>query len=283
MHRLLVTGGADIVDVNIVRRHLSGIKGGRLAAAAAPARQVTLYVSDVPADQPAAVASGPTMPDASTLQDVAAIIGRLGICDRLPPSVRQLIEENRLPETPKRGDAAFARSSWHCLLDNAVAVELIGKRAEQLGWLVETDVTVDDWPLADAVDALLARLEALAARYPQRTVCLVSGGELSCPVIGDGRGGRNQAFVLRAAQKIADSGIAVLSAGTDGIDGNSPAAGATADGTTMARAEQAGLSATDHERRSDSYAFFRALGDDITTGPTANNVRDLRLLVYAGS
>lgn len=280
VNRLLVTGGANIVDINIVRRHLSGIKGGRLAAAAAPARQLTLYVSDVPIESPSAVASGPTMPDESTLDDMSAVIERLGIIDRLPESIRHLIDTGQLAETPKPGASFFGNCSWHCVIDNAIAVEQLRERAERLGWRVEVDLSVDDWPLADAATELLARLGVLAARHPDRTTCVVSGGELSCPVRGDGQGGRNSAFALRAAQMIAGSRIAVLSGGTDGIDGNSPAAGATADGSTMARAETAGLSAPEHERDSDAYAFFHALGDDITTGPTGNNVRDLRLLVH---
>lgn len=280
VHRLLVTGGANIVDMNVVRKHLSGIKGGRLAAAAAPARQITLYVSDVPIDSPSAVASGPTMPDESTLDDMNAVIERLGIADRLPGSVRRLIDSGRLVETPKPDAAFFGNCSWHCVIDNGKAVEQLRERAERIGWRTDIDLSVDDWPLADAVTHLLGRLRDLAASHPQQTICLVTGGELSCPVLGDGQGGRNSAFVLRAAMEIGGQRVTVLSAGTDGIDGNSPAAGATADGRTLARAKAASLSAVQHERDSDAYGFFHALGDDITTGPTGNNVRDLRLLVH---
>lgn len=280
VHRLLVTGGANIVDMNIVRKHLSGIKGGRLAAAAAPARQMTLYVSDVPIDTPSAIASGPTMPDDSTLDDMTAVIERLGIADRLPDSIKKLVDAKGLLETVKPADPLFADCTWHCLLDNGAAIDQLRQRAERLGWLVEIDLSVDDWPLDRAVDALLGRLRVLAEGHGKQTTCVISGGELSCPVLGDGRGGRNQAFVLRAAQAIAGTPFAVLSAGTDGIDGNSPAAGATADGSTIARAEAAGLSASEYEGASDSYTFFHALGDEISTGPTGNNVRDLRILIH---
>ena len=279
LHRLLVTGGADIVEMNVVRKHLSAIKGGRLAAAAAPARQVTLYVSDVPAAHPSAVASGPTMPDESDVAAVQDILGRRGLLEALPDGVRRLVDGNGLDETPKPGDPVFARSSWHCLLDNADALEALHGRACDLGWVVATDCSVDDWPLPDAVDTLLQRLHRLGAANPGRTACVISGGELSCPVTGDGRGGRNQAFVLRAAQRISGTDTAVLSAGTDGIDGNSPAAGAVADGTTVARASSAGLVARDYEIRSDAYGFFERLGDIVMTGPTGNNVRDVRMLV----
>ena len=279
LHRLLVTGGANIVEMNVVRKHFSGIKGGRLAVAAAPARQLTLYVSDVPAGQPSAVASGPTMPDDSNIDDVMEILQRLDLVNALPPSIRQLLEAGRLRETPKADDVAFARSTWHCLLDNDIAVDTFHQHALNEGWVVETDCTVDDWPLPDAVNTLLRHLETLATANPGCTVCLVSGGELSCPVTGNGAGGRNQAFVLRAAQQIANTDITVLSAGTDGIDGNSPAAGAVANGDTIGRANSAGLAAGDYETRSDSYNFFNRLGDIIVTGPTGNNVRDLRMLV----
>ncbi len=279
LHRLLVTGGADIVEMNVVRKHLSGIKGGRLAAAAAPARQVTMYVSDVPAAHPSAVASGPTMPDESDVAAVGDILRRHELTERLPPGIRGLLDGNRLDETPKPGDPVFDRSSWHCLLDNTAALESLRSQAAGLGWIVETDCSVDDWPLPDALDTLLRRLQRLGEANPGRTVCVLSGGELSCPVTGDGLGGRNQAFVLHAARRIAGSNLAVLSAGTDGVDGNSPAAGAVADGATLARADAAGLSADDYERRSDAFRFFEQLGDVVMTGPTGNNVRDVRLLV----
>jgi hydroxypyruvate reductase len=148
-----------------------------------------------------------------------------------------------------------------------------------LGWAVETDLSVDDWPLERAADHLLKRLRELKAANPGRAVAVLTAGELSWPVTGDGEGGRNQAFVLDCAQKIAGENIAVVSAGTDGIDGNSNAAGALADGTTIERAQRMGLDAADCQRRSDSFHLFEALGDGIVTGPTGNNVRDLRLLV----
>jgi len=274
----LVTCGADIVQMNVVRKHFSAIKGGRLAQRAHPARQITLYVSDVPADQPSSVASGPTMPDPSTVEDCRRIVEQIGIRDRLPASALALLAGD-MPETPKPGDAVFADSTYHSLLDNSHALAAVERRAEAAGWVVETDLSVDDLPLAQAADQLLARLEDLRLKHPGQTVAVMTGGELSSPVTGDGRGGRNQAFVLECVPRIAGESVAVISAGTDGIDGNSPAAGAVADGHTASRAADLGMEKDDYAARSDSYAFFAKLGDVLEIGPTGNNVRDVRLLV----
>ncbi len=278
-YRILVTCGADIVQMNVLRKHFSAIKGGRLAKQAFPARQVTFYVSDVPPEQPSTVASGPTMPNESTVYDAVAIAEKLGIVDSLPASIRAFFQERRIPETPKPGDEVFGDSSWHCLLDNSDGIQRLEKQARGQGWIVETDLSVDDWPLESAVDHLLAKLRQLRTENPGRTVAFLTGGELSCPVVGDGQGGRNQAFVLNCVKKIAGDNIAVVSAGTDGIDGNSPATGAVADGMTLERAHSSGMDRGAFERRSDSYHFFKSLQDDLTTGPTGNNIRDLRLLV----
>ena len=277
--RLLVTCGANIVEMNVLRKHFSAVKGGRLAEIAHPARQLTLYVSDVPADQPSTVASGPTMPDKSTVGDCYKIAERLKIRDRLPQSLRVMFDEQRIPETPKPGSEKFVNSSWHCLLGNQDGLDTLVSAALLEGWVVDTDLSVDDWPLEKAVDHLLARLRALRQENPGKTAAILTGGELSCPVTGDGMGGRNQAFVLSCAKRIAGQNIAVISAGTDGIDGNSPAAGAVADGGTIQRARDLGIDAAGFEQRSDSYHFFERLGGLLMTGPTGNNIRDLRALV----
>ena len=278
-YRVLVTCGADIVEMNVLRKHFSAVKGGRLAERAHPARQVTLYISDVPPNQPSTVASGPTLADESTADDCYEIVERRGLLERLPASIRSLIHDRRIPETPKPGAEAFQGSSWHCLLDNQDGVDRLADQVSKLGWLAEIDLSVDDWPLEKAVDHLIEKLARKKQAHPQQTVAVLSGGELSCPVSGNGQGGRNQAFVLAAARKIAGQSVAVVSAGTDGVDGNSPAAGAVADGSTLSRAAALGMDPQDFQRRSDSYHFFEALEDNLTTGPTGNNVRDLRLLV----
>lgn len=281
LYEVLVTCGANIVEMNILRKHLSRIKGGRLAQAAAPARQLTLYVSDVPPGEPSTVASGPTMPDESTCEDAYRTAEALGIPSRFPQSVLRRFEDRTLVETPKAGDPAFDRSKWFCLLDNLAALDRLETRARGFGWVVERDLSVDDRPVRDAALSLVDRLQVLQSAYPTRTVAVTTGGELSSPVTGNGMGGRNQAFVLWAARVLAERGIraTVLSAGTDGVDGNSPAAGAIADETTISRAEACGMDAADFDRRSDSYRFFERLGDLIVTGPTGNNVRDIRMLV----
>lgn len=278
--RLLLTSGATILDVNTVRKHLSAIKGGRLAALAHPARQMTLYVSDAPAGHPSNVASGPTMPDESTAEDCYRIVGELGVAGRLPPSLRSIFDGRRLQETPKAGASCFRTGTWHCLLSPEDASETLADEARRLGWIVDTGVRVtDDCPFERASGDLFSGLERLRHDSPARPAAVVTGGEYSCPVTGNGVGGRNQAFVLGCVPVLAGRNIAVLSAGTDGIDGLSPAAGAVADGTTLARAAELGLDPADYARRSDSHTFFSTLGDALVTGPTGNNVRDLRILV----
>ncbi len=278
-YRLLVTCGANIVDMNVLRKHFSGIKGGRLAKAAHPARQVTLYVSDVPADKPSTVASGPTMPDESTVEDCYAIADRSQLGGRFPRSIRGMFDQSTIPETPKPGDAVFQNSAWHCLLGNQDGLDRLAAQAKSRGWVCRADMSVDDWPLERAVEHLLGEVEGLRSRCPGQTVALLTGGELSWPVTGDGMGGRNQAFVLACAERIAERNIAVVSAGTDGVDGNSSAAGALADGNTAERASKLGMDPSDYQQRSDSYHFFEQLDDLVITGPTGNNIRDLRMLV----
>lgn len=279
LNRVLVGCGAGIVDVNIVRKHLSAVKGGRLALAAAPARQLTLFVSDVPDDMPSAVASGPTFPDESTAEDCYEVVERHGLLAELPGVVREAFVKRTLPETPKAATGIFQGCHWHQLLGNGDAVTCFAEELRSQGWRVEIDLSVDDRGVKEACDHLLERVEALHGSDPTRPTVIVTGGELSSPVTGSGIGGRNQAFVLQCAESIAGERLAILSAGTDGVDGSSDAAGAVADGETLARAEALGLDARDHRLRCDSGSLFAALGDAIVTGPTGNNVRDLRAVM----
>ena len=241
---------------------------------------MTLYVSDVPPDTPSSVASGPTMPDDSTAENCRQLIQDLNLRDQLPPSIRYLFDEDLLPETPKPGKATFQESSWHCLLSSANAVETMAHAAERLGWIVETDHELSDaWSVDQLMDHMITKLEHLQRQHADQTVAVLSGGEYSCPVTGDGIGGRNQAFVLECVPRIAGRRVAVLSAGTDGLDGSSPAAGAVADGESLNRARQIRLDPETYATRSDSHRFFAQLDDAIVTGPTGNNVRDLRMFV----
>jgi glycerate 2-kinase len=277
-YKTLVLSGAPIARINAVRKHLSATKGGRMARAAQGAQQVSILVSDVPENALDSLASGPTMPDSSTVEDCYRIVREYNMLQSFPASVRELVERRALEETPKKDDPAFARSRWWTVLSNATAEKAAAEAAAQHGFRVEIDHSCDDWDYAKAADYLLDRVRALQREVPR--ACIVSGGEVTVKVTGDGGlGGRNQHFALYCAQKIAGENITVLSAGTDGIDGNSTAAGAVADGTTVARAHGLGLDAGESLRNFNSFPFFEKLGDAIRTGPTGNNVRDLRILV----
>jgi glycerate 2-kinase len=276
-YRTLVLSGAPIGEINVIRRHLSAVKGGRLAQAAHPARQVSLLVSDVPEGEPAALASGPTMPDPSRVDDCYRIAAAYGLLDEFPDSVRELFEGHALEETPKAEDRAFERSRWWTISSNADVLAACRSEAERRGFVAEVDNRCDDWDYMAAVDYLLERLRSL--RNGSARVCLISGGEVTVKVTGSGAGGRNQQFALASARKIAGENIAVLSAGTDGIDGNSTADGAVADGTTLARASAKGLDPEAHLTHFNAFPFFAALGDAVITGPTGNNLRDLRILM----
>src|SRR5271166_3218858 len=277
-YRGLVHSGAPIAEINAIRKHLSAIKGGRMAQAATSAMKVSLLVSDVPDHKLDALASGPTMPDSSTVSDCYGIAHRYDLLNRWPERVRSMFAQERLLETPKTGDPAFANSSYVAVLSNQTAVRAAMEQAEAYGFSLEVDNSCDDWDYARAADYLLERLRDLRSR--SSPVCLISGGEVTVAVGGEsGIGGRNLQFALYCAERIAGESITVLSAGTDGIDGNSPAAGAVVDGTTVSRAVQRGFNSADALSRFDAFPLLESIGDTIVTGPTGNNVRDLRILL----
>ena len=277
-YKALVHSGATIAEINAIRKHLSALKGGRLARAAAPAHQLSILVSDVPENALDALASGPTMPDSTTVADCYTLAQHYKLLEQFPPQVRSLFDGRQLPETPKAGDFAFARSRYVTVLSNASAVNAAVESAAMAGFAVEVDNSCDDWDYQRAADHLLRRLQEL--RRGVSRACLISGGEVTVKVQGQsGVGGRNQQFALYCAQKIAGLRITVLSAGTDGIDGNSTAAGAVVDGSTVERARQAGLSPEKSLATFDAFTFFEALGDTLITGPTGNNLRDLRIML----
>ena len=278
-YRALVHSGAPIAEINTVRKHLSAVKGGRLALAASGALQVSLLVSDVPDNTPDALASGPTMPDSTSLEDCYAVVQKYGLREQFPASVREWFDRHALDETPKSDDPAFVRARWWTLLSNASLLDEVTKEAQRQGFKVEVDNSCDDWDYVAAADYLLERVRRLKEKEKELRVCLISGGEVTVKVTNGGTGGRNQQFALACAQKIAGENITVLSAGTDGIDGNSSATGAVVDGTTIARAQARRLDAEAHLRGFNAYPFFDALGDAIVSGPTGNNLRDLRVLL----
>jgi len=279
LHRALVTCGAPIDGINAVRKHLSAVKGGRLAEAAGRATKVTLGVTDVPAGRESALGSGPTLPDPTTISDVERIIKEFSLRSRFSVALRRWLDEGKMPETPKAGDPAFANAHFSLLLGMDDLFHPAHHAAEAEGCVTACDNMTDDWLVEKAAENLLGQLEDLRRAHSGRRVALIADGEVSSPVTGNGIGGRNAAFVLACVEKIAGKNVAVLSAGTDGIDGNSPAAGAVADGETLARARAASLDPGDAFRRSDAHTFFARLGDVVITGPTGNNLRDLRILI----
>jgi len=294
-YRVLVHSGAPIAEINAIRKHLSAIKGGRLAQAAYPAQQVSILISDVPDSTPDALASGPTMPDSTTAEECYAIAakhslippfakshaesGTHSMIGKLPSSVAELFAQHSLEETPKSDDPAFIRARWWTILSNAALLDAAQKEAERQGFVVEIDNRCDDWDYAKAADYLLKRMREL--RKQSERVCLLSGGEVTVHVENGGVGGRNQQFALYCGERVAGENICALSTGSDGIDGNSPAAGAIADGSTLERAKARGLDLKAHLRGFNAYPLFEALGDAIIIGPTGNNLRDLRILLAA--
>ena len=289
-HRMLVHSGASIAEMNCVRKHFSAVKGGRLAAAAQGAECFSIVVSDVPAGHLDSIASGPTVPDTSTLAECREILQRYKLLERFPASVRQFFTSADLPETPKPQDLV---THSLMLLDAGDLADAARKHAEQLGFHVVIDNTCDDWDYRAASEYLLTRLRAL--RREQARVCLVSVGEVAVSAANDslivsGNGGRNQHFALYTATQLepSDAPIAVLSAGSDGIDGNSTAAGAVIDEHTLSSPDIGAEGRSVEQLRTEadaalqqfcSFPFLQSRGAILTTGPTGNNLRDLRLLL----
>ena len=330
-HEALVTSGATIHEINVVRKHFSAVKGGRLALAAAAATKLTLQIADVPLRSLDALASGPTIPDRSTTAECREILDRYHLLDLFPASVRAFFAAAHLEETPgeksTRPHTSFPASATAALrnvlrprmrvenlpqppgfgslyLDTLLSghdlVNAARDRAQQLGYKVVIDNSCDDWDYEAAAEHLVQRLLELRRLHPK--VCLISSGEVTVKVTNppggrSGTGGRNQQFALAAAvilqkhlaAQAADgtlateprvsSSIAIFSAGTDGVDGNSPVAGAIADHTTMSRSAALNFDAAQSLATFDACPLFSALGDTVVTGPTGHNLRDLRLLL----
>ncbi len=283
LHQALVTCGASIGEINTIRKHLSATKGGWLAAAAPRSMKLTLAISDVPPGEESALASGPTLPDPTTAGDAERIARDVRLVELLPASLRIAFDSHALGETPKPNDPAFEHSQFELLLGLQELTHAAHQASEAEGYICLCDHVTDNWPVQKSADYLLRLLAKHAETENKvghgRPVAVLADGELSSPVTGGGIGGRNSSFVLACVPQIAGKEITVFSAGTDGIDGNSPAAGALADGQTLARARTAGLDPAEFYRNSDAYTFFSRLGDAIITGPTGNNLRDLRILL----
>ena len=279
INRALLRSGAGIHDMNCVRKHLSAIKGGRLAAAAAPAPVVTLVISDVPGDDPSVIASGPTVPDSTTLADASAILARFGI--DVPATIRSRLADPAA-ETPKPGDAAFLHTATHVIATPQASLEAAAAVARAAGVtpLILGDAIEGEAAEVGRVMAGIARQVSLH-RQPAPPPCvLISGGETTVTVRGQGRGGRNVEFLLSLAIELAGrSGIFALAGDTDGVDGAEEVAGAIVAPDTIARAVSLGLSPRARLADNDGHGFFESLGDQVITGPTLTNVNDFRAIL----
>jgi hydroxypyruvate reductase len=311
-HQLLLASGAPISEVNTLRKHFSAVKGGRLAIAAPDAAKVSLLVPDVPLRSLDALSSGPTSPDHSTVAEVRELLARYDLASKLPPSIRAFFEREDLPESPgNKGwrppffprlpwtteavharrvtaaaamsgeDTPFRDSVFEILLSSHDLVENARALAEKAGYYAAVDNSCDDWNYADAARYLLERFHALRAVHPR--LCLISVGEVTVKLDRvPGAGGRNQQFAMACALELESypgERLTVLSAGSDGIDGNTPAAGAIADPTTVSRAHAFGFHLKASLTAFNACPMFTALGDAVVTGPTGHNLRDLRLLI----
>ncbi len=310
-HQLLLASGAPINEINTLRKHFSAVKGGRLAMAAPEAAKVSFLLPDVPLRSLDALSSGPTSPDHSTVDDARELIARYALAEKFPPSIRAFFERNDLPESPgnkswlpqffprqaknappqtrritaaasmSSEEPAFRDSVFEILLSTHDLVENARALAQKAGYFAVVDNSCDDWDYADAARYLLERFHALRAK--QARLCLISVGEVTVTLNRTpGAGGRNQQFALACALELKNhpgERLTVLSAGSDGIDGNTQTAGAIADPTTAARARAFGFDPQESLSAFNACPLFTAIGDAVVTGPTGHNLRDLRLLI----
>ena len=279
INRALLKSGAAISEMNCVRKHLSAIKGGRLALACAPARVVTLLISDVPGDDPGIIASGPTLPDATTCADALAVLRKYSI--EIPGSVREHLESNR-GETPKPGDERFARNQHSVIAIAQDALEAAAAHASAVGitpYILSDGIEGESRDVA-IVHAAMAKQVAARGQPFQRPCVIISGGETTVTVRGSGRGGRNAEFLLSLAVALeGHADIHAIACDTDGIDGSEDNAGALYGPDSLARAEAQGLRARSLLENNDGYGFFSALNDLVVSGPTRTNVNDFRAVL----
>ncbi len=286
---LLLHAGADINELNTVRKHLSRVKGGRLAEIAYPARIRSLLLSDVIGDPLDVIASGPTAPDRTTFADALGVLQKYGLIDRVPDSVRTLLRDGasgRIPETPKVGNTVFDHVENTIIGSNRQALEAARVRAEEMGFAAEVAAKPVQGEAQEAARALTQRVQKIREVHERAgtTACMISGGETTVTVKGHGLGGRNTEFALAFALAIEGAaGIALLSGGTDGTDGPTDAAGAIVDGQTVVKARAAGINPEEYLTNNDSYTFFKKLDALLVTGPTGTNVMDLQIVLITPS
>jgi glycerate 2-kinase len=282
---LLLRAGATIHELNAVRKHISTLKGGQLASLAYPATVVSLILSDVIGDPPDVIGSGPTAPDPSTFADAIAVLAKFGLLNRIPSAVRERLEQGargEIEETPKPGDPVFKHVHNVIIGSNRLALDAAAQEAKMRGFhpvILSSAIDGETREVA-RTHAQILREVALSGHPVRSPACILSGGETTVTIQGKGKGGRNQEFALAAAFEIDGfPNLVVLSAGTDGTDGPTDAAGAIATGDTIRRARQRGLDPMKHFSENDPYPFFDALGGLIKTGPTGTNVMDIHVLL----
>ena len=281
----LLRCGADIKEIDAIRKHISQVKGGRLAQMAHPAHVVTLILSDVIGSRLDSIASGPTAPDTTTFSDCLKIIQKYKLIDRIPPSILAHLKkgvQGKIEETPKQGSPIFKRVKNFIIGSNSLALEAAKQKADALGF----NTAILSRPVSGDTTRAAVKHASLAERIQEKgdpispPACLISGGETTVKIRGKGLGGRNQEFVLVGATKIAGlENVVMLSAGTDGTDGPTDAAGAICDGKTTRRALRKGLDPKQYLNNNDSYHFFQKLKDLLKTGPTNTNVMDIHLVL----
>ncbi len=283
--KLLLACGADIKEINAIRKHISQVKGGQLARIAQPATLVTLILSDVIGDPLDSIASGPTAADQSTFNDCWAILQKYDLLGKIPPEVERHIKsgvEKSIPDTPKVSDPVFSKTQNFIIGSNWEAVVAASDYAQKLGYntLVLSTFVEGETKDVARVHAAIAKEVNKTGNPVKKPACIISGGETTVTIRGNGLGGRNQEFVLAAAMDINGmDNVVVLSAGTDGTDGPTDAAGAIADGETITRANQLKLNSLKYLQDNDSYHYFEKLNDLVKTGPTNTNVMDIRIML----
>lgn len=288
--RQLLASGAGIEEINCVRKHLSAIKGGRLAEAVYPARLVSLILSDIIGSPLEAIGSGPSVGDSTSFADALHILSKYRLVEKIPPSVTALLErgkQKKVPDTPPPGDPRFKRNRHFILGDNTTALEAAHASAEKQGLPAHILTAADRGEARETATHYAAMLkEVLSVRHPfQPPVLLLSGGELTVTLKGNGQGGRNQEFVLAMLKELkdVDRPFFVLSMGTDGIDGPTDAAGAWIDHRTMKKVNRLNLDIDTFLDTNNSYAFFDTIGQLYKTGPTGTNVMDIRVFYLPGT
>jgi len=281
---LLLKAGADISELNAVRKHISNVKGGMLAMMAFPASIISLILSDVVGDHLDVIASGPTAPDSSTFQDAMDVINRHSLAGRMPGSVTGFLERGirgEVKETPKPADPLFDKVKNRVIANNRTALDAAMLEAERMGFKAEIRagaVTGEASEAGEAMAEFALMIKRKGAGQPP--LCFISGGETTVSVRGSGKGGRNMELALAFAQRLdGERGITLLSAGTDGIDGVTDAAGAIVDRETIIKAKKAGLDPAEYLDNNDSCNLLNKTGDLLITGPTGTNVTDIQVLI----